>query len=142
MTKRTIKRILDIKEQLRNVRRTELAEAAKQVETAELRANHASSERARAISAVTEIGEISGRDLEGRSAIVAIANREERGARADLFARVEERTRRSAILQEVDREVRLFDALQQRILQFDKRCEKAQEQKESDEAALRIRSGR
>ena len=142
MTKKTIKRVLDVKERLREVRRSELADASKQVETAEFRAKRADSLRARAISAVTETGEISARDLASRSALVALASRDERGARAELDTCIEERGRCSAVLQEADREVRMFDVLQQRLIRSDARDQQAREQRDCDEAALRTRYGK
>jgi flagellar export protein FliJ len=142
MNKFTLKRVLTVKERLRDVRRSELAVASQEVEQAENRASQAAQERKRAIEAVTKLGEISARDLEGRYAIAAMAKRDEHGARTDLNARVEERTRRGAILQEVDREVRMFDALRQRAVRLDERAQQAREQTESDESASRPRSDR
>jgi flagellar export protein FliJ len=140
MTKKTIKRVLDVKEKLREVRRSELADAARQVESAEQRASNARRERARAITGVTAIGEISARDLASRSALVEMASRDEQGAQAALDTCVEKRGQCSAVLREADREVRMFDVLQQRLNSYDRRNELAREQRDCDEAALRTRS--
>jgi flagellar export protein FliJ len=140
MTNTSIKRVLTIKERMRTVRRSELAEAAKKVQSAEEKANRAALLRKRAIESVTTIGEISARDLAGRSKLVAQATSEEKKARNDLNERVEEKNNRTTELQEADREVRTFNVLQQRIQQRDIREELANEQKETDEAAARTRT--
>jgi flagellar export protein FliJ len=142
MTKKTISRVLDVKGRMRDVRRSELADAAKKVENAELRATRAARVTARAIRAVTEMGEIPARDLANRSALVALASQDEKGARAMLHNCIEERSRCRAVLQEADREVRMFDVLQQRFIRYDIRKERAREQRDCDEAAIRTRNGR
>jgi hypothetical protein len=142
MTHQTIKRVLVVKERLREMRRVEVAQSTQQVENAELRTQRAVNECARAIHGITQMGEISARELVDRVDLVKRASVEERGARTELMARVEEKNQCVAVLQEIDREVRVYDALRERFVRSEKAHEHAREQSQHDEAAQRNRGTR
>ncbi|MBI2893697.1 MAG: hypothetical protein HYY06_09110 [Deltaproteobacteria bacterium] len=138
MTKRRLERIIQVKERIRGVRRSELETADEELARAAEAASEAGKIHDGAIGSLTRAGQITAEDLARQAAVVALAAKVATEANGTLEVRKVEREERAATVFDATRDVRALEILHQRMGRAEQKEERKKEQGATDEAAGRM----
>lgn len=142
MSPKALARILAVKDRLRQIKRSELAEANADLFAAEEQVAARDQVRADAAHAVSRPGDVVGGELQHRAEVLALARRDCAQAAKVLAERNLERDVRKEAVVDATRDMRVIETLRERSLAVEGKAKSTGEQTELDEISAHTQTRR